>query len=397
MGLAGLAFLAATIAADAVPLRQACDHDAPTIAHLHARESVDIRFALTGELGPCYKVAILRDGKTLDGYVPATAVHGRDEFDQARAAARNVIDPPRPAPNPKQSPNGPLVPRALQSMQAARFEEALELLELAMRNGQRDASVLALAGTAALRADRAQDAVNYWQASLALAPNPLVERQLQHARREVAADQSQQRLVGIRFHLRYDDRAVTAEQARALLPILDQEWARVSEQLGCRADERMAAIIQSREDYLRTTNASEWSGGQYSGRIHVALLEPAIGERTRQAFTHEIVHACLAQLGNWPAWLHEGLAQKLAGQTLDAADRALIQQLARTRQLPSLNHMGPTFSRMSARHAQAAYATALAAAELLSQHYGLDGVRSLLQSPDRLPQIAGDLDRRLRQ
>ena len=397
MGLVGLAFLAATIATGVVPLRQTCDHDAPALTQLPAGEPVEIRFALTGELGPCYKVAIVRAGKTLEGYVPAAAIHGRDEFDKARAAARSVLASSEPVPASRQSRNGPLIPRAIESMQAARFEEALELLELALRNGQRDASVLALAGTAALRADRAQDAVNYWQASLALAHNPLIERQLRHAQREVAADQSQQRLVGVRFHLRYDDRAVTAEQARALVPILDQEWARVSEQLGCRAGERLAAVIQSREDYLRTTNASEWSGGQYSGRIHVALLEPTIGERTRQAFAHEIVHACLAQLGNWPGWLHEGLAQKLAGQTLEPADRALVQQMARARQLPALTHMGPTFSRMSARHAQAAYATALAATELLFQHYGLDGVRSLLQSPERLPQIAADLDRRLRQ
>lgn len=393
-GLAGLVLLSASIATDAVPLRQTCDHDAPTLTQLRAGEPIDIRFAVTGDLGNCYKVALLREGRPFEGYVPAAAIHGREEFDQARASAR-TIETVKATPGATQG--AALVPRALHSMQAARFEEALELLEQAMRNGERDASVLALAGTAALRADRAKDAVSYWQASLALAPNPLIERQLKHAQREVAADQSEQRLVGVRFHLRYDDKTIPAEQARSLLPVLDQEWARVSEQLGCRADERMAAIIQSREDYLRTTNASEWSGGQYSGRIHVALLEPTLTERTRQAFAHEIVHACLAQLGDWPGWFHEGLAQKLSGQTLDAADRALIQQMARARQLPSLAHMGPTFSRMSARHAQAAYATALAATDLLFQHYGLDGVRSLLQSPERLPQITADLDRLLRQ
>jgi hypothetical protein len=101
---------------------------------------------------------------------------------------------------------------------------------------------------------------------------------------------------------------VTADQARTLVPILDSEFTRVSEALGCRSEERLTAIVQTPEAYRQSTGAAERSGGQFDGRIRVALLEKTPGDLTRQTFAHEIVHACLAQTGEWPAWLHEGLA-----------------------------------------------------------------------------------------
>jgi len=46
--------------------------------------------------------------------------------------------------------------------------------------------------------------------------------------------------------------------------------------------------------------------------------EAAPTRATRQVFAHELVHACLANIGSWPAWLHEGLAQKLSGEPVSA-------------------------------------------------------------------------------
>ena len=44
------------------------------------------------------------------------------------------------------------------------------------------------------------------------------------------------------------------------------------------------------------------------------------GALTRRTLAHETVHACLAALGNWPAWVHEGLAQRL-----QRADNAIVR------------------------------------------------------------------------
>ena len=45
-------------------------------------------------------------------------------------------------------------------------------------------------------------------------------------------------------------------------------------------------------------------------------LTPASMQRV---FAHEVVHSCLANLGSWPPWLHEGLAQKMSGDQLRQA------------------------------------------------------------------------------
>lgn len=159
----------------------------------------------------------------------------------------------------------------------------------------------------------------------------------------------------------------------------------------------MTAIVQTREAYRQSTGAAEWSGGQYDGRIRVALLEQTPGEHTRQTFAHEIVHACLARTGDWPAWLHEGLAQKLAGQAIQPEQRAEVRRMAQSGELPGLEQMGRSWSRLSASHAATAYATALIAIERLYEAYGSSGVRNLLQNPTSLPRLAADIDQRLRE
>ena len=399
----GVVFLFAaiqTVSQDGYPLRDACDPSASIVERLRRGDPVEVRFAINGELGSCYKVSVTTEGKNIQGYLPASALTGIEQFDRARAsgAGLNAQAPARaPAQSRSVALQGNLATRASQLLSANQPEEALRLIEQALRANRGDAGLLAMAGLAAHQSDRARDAVAYWEESLALAPSPSVERLLNQARREVDSDQSAQKLVGIRFNFRYDDREVTPEQARSLVPILDSEYTRIAEQLGCEAGERITAVIQSREAYLKTTGAAEWSGGQFDGRIRIALLELTPGEETRRAFAHEIVHACLARTGRWPAWLHEGLAQRFSGQTVSEAQRAIVQQMARNKQLPSLATMGQTWSRLSTQHAAAAYATALMAADLFYAHYGIAGVRSLLQNPAMLDHITADLDRRLRE
>jgi hypothetical protein len=152
----------------------------------------------------------------------------------------------------------------------------------------------------------------------------------------------------------------------------------------------MNVILQNRDDYLRTSGAAEWSAGVYDGRIRVSLQD---WSHTRTTVSHELVHACLASTGEWPAWLHEGLAQKLAGQT---ASRALPKRLP-VAILPKLAQMNRTFAGMRPGNAALAYAASAMAVELFYANYADMGIANLVRSPERLPAIAEDLDRKLRQ
>src|SRR5208337_4476911 len=136
---------------------------------------------------------------------------------------------------------------------------------------------------------------------------------------------------------------------------------------GCPAEEKIVTIVQSREAFLKTTGAAEWSGGQYDGRIHVALLEgPKIGPMTRRALAHETVHACLTNIPSggapWPAWLQEGLAQKLSGDRLTAESQAQLRNMVDSRAIPRLDSIGQNWSGFGAGRARIAYDLALAAA-----------------------------------
>ncbi len=190
---------------------------------------------------------------------------------------------------------------------------------------------------AAWKSDDPQRALIYWKNSLAMTPNPDLERLYHRVEKETNGDQSTAKLYGLRVLLRYDAALVPVETARLMVAALDQEFQRVSAELGCTASERLVAIVQSRDAYHKSTDAAEWNGGQFDGRIRV----PVAGGQGMDAallriFGHESTHACLSMMGRWPAWLQEGLAQKLSGDTMPAGLRMKLEKMAKDGRLRSL-------------------------------------------------------------
>jgi hypothetical protein len=403
--LLSVALAATAVGVDQAPLREGCDSAEPVVAYLAKGDPLDLRFAVAGAAGGCYKVVARTDGRTIQGYLRADAIEGIEEFDRERRAA-----PAAGAPAVLKADGGaiqqamlardPADPgaRAARLIEAGRPAEALELLQPVLRANGQDPGLLSLAGYAAYRADDARSAAGYWQRSLALRPSPAVQRLLEKAEKELREDKSGERLVGTRFLLRYSRSQMEPAVARTVVAMLEQEFSRVSLELGCAVDERIVAIVQTPDEYRATTDAAAWSAGQYNGRIRVAAVDQqGLDAAMRRTLAHEMVHACLAGLGDFPVWLHEGLAQKLSGEVLSEGQRAQVRQLARAGQLPRLGRLNQTWSRMSAEHASLAYATALEAANLFYQHHAGLGVRNLLRNPHLFPQIEADLDRRLRE
>ncbi len=217
-------------------------------------------------------------------------------------------------------------------------------------------------------------------------------RQVEH---EASADKSGEKLYGMRVALRYEGASLPADTARSMLAVLDEQFARISDQLGCATDERITAVVQSRQAYLQTTGAAEWSGGQYDGRIHVSADAGTLTPRMRETLTHEMVHACLANIGSFPAWVHEGLAQKLSGARLPAGARAELQQAIAAGAIPKLEQMGPSFSRLDSTHARLAYELALAAADVMVDQHAGYGLRNIVRNPDMLARITPEIDKAL--
>ena len=388
-----------TVKQDGTPLRNGgCDADAPVVTRLSAATKVDIKFSLTMESEPCYKVEVRVDGKLRWGYLPAGALVNRAEFDKATQEGGLIgatSDSVRKALSGSGAPANSPVQKASQLLQANQPGAALTLLEPLIKQSSSDPDVYVLAGFAAWRNDQPKDALEYWRTSLFMRPDTNLEALSAKVEREVKADKSSERLVGLRVLLRYDRELMPLEDARQMAGILDGEVSRVSEYVGCPAAERLVAIVQSREAYFQTTQAAEWSGGQYNGRIRIPYDPSLTLPEMHRLFSHEVVHACLANLGSWPPWLQEGMAQKFSGDKLRPEMREKIRQMAERHALPKLEEFRRDWSGLSSENASIAYGVALAAADLFFEHYSNTGLLNVLRNPNLLAQVTADLNRRL--
>lgn len=402
-----LLLLGASVKEPHAQLRSGCYSDSEPVATLEAGAPVTIRYSLAGAETACYKVAVESAGKTIEGYLLATSIDGLEDFDRARRDAAwldmtqvmGAFHSQSGATAPSKGlPGGgfnKVAAQAADLIEASQPAKALEVLEPELRSNK-DPGLMMLAGIASWRNDDSKKALEYWRMSLDKQPNEDLERLYKKVEKETKNDQSNQRLVGLRVLLRYDSSVVKADAARDMLGALDHEFARVADELGCHADERVVAIVQSRDAYRKGTEAAEWSGGQYDGRIRVPAFDgQGLDKEMRRTLAHEITHACLTMLGRWPAWLQEGLAQKLSGDTLKPEVRQKLAAMAQEKKLPRLSNLGQDWSRMDADHATLAYALSLAAIETFYQDYANYGIGNLLRNPERLGQITDDLDKRL--
>jgi len=393
-------FLAAvTVKQDNTPLRSGgCDQDAEVVARLNAATPVDIKYSITVGTERCYRVNLKVDGKSWSGFVPAAALTSTDDFDRAAQegaliggssdAIKRALSAPGAA---KDSPTQ----KAAQLLDANQPSAALAILQTLVKDASSDPDVYVMAGFAAWRSDQPREALDYWQTSLLMRPDPNLQALYTKVEREVKSDKSGERLVGLRVMLRFERDMMPMVNARQMLDVLDAEVSRVSFQIGCPTNERLVAIVQSREAYFQTTQAAEWSGGQYNGRIRVPYDPSLTPSATQRLFAHEVVHACLANLGNWPPWLHEGLAQKMSGDKLSPEMRAKIIMLAERHALPKLQEFRRDWSGMSTENASIAYMVSLAAAELLFENYANTGLVNILRNPNQFAQITADLNHRL--
>jgi hypothetical protein len=265
-----------------------------------------------------------------------------------------------------------------------------------LSSDRRDYQSLVAAGIAAYRSDDPSAALEYLKQAEQLQADRAVQLLIAKIEKEKAGDKSGEKLYGTRFLLRYEGSQLAPDVARSVVGYLEQEFSRIAGEIGCRTDERIVTVVQSKQAYRNSTDAAEWSGGLFDGvKIRVPVIEnAAIDAQTRRTLSHELVHACLAGMGHWPTWLHEGMAQKLSGDTLSTARLGQVKTLVRAGKLPRLDNMNQSWSRMSAAHAGLAYDYALAAVDMLYDSYRHYGIQNIFRNPDRLPQVTASIDKR---
>jgi hypothetical protein len=218
------------------------------------------------------------------------------------------------------------------------------------------------------REERVEEALRAYRAAFDLAPSDRLREKILRAERELHAARHFDFAVSPHFHLRYDG-DVDVDLADRILDALEELHATLTERYRFTPMQPIIVQLLPREAFRAVTQAPEWVGGVYDGKIRVPLgglsrVTPAAERLLAHELTHAIVHS--KSRGAAPRWLHEGLAQLAEGRSLSRAGAAELRAVLAAR--PEGNWSALPFR----------YDLALALAASLVERGGFDSLVALL-------------------
>jgi tetratricopeptide (TPR) repeat protein len=192
-----------------------------------------------------------------------------------------------------------------------------------------------------------------------------------------------------RFRVMFQGQADAALAAQAT-EMLNAAFWEIGAKLGAYPSESVVVMLYTEKQFRDITQAPEWAGGVYDGRIRV----PAAGatqspESFERVLVHELVHAMIANAARRgvPVWLHEGLAQYFEGDDPQAA-RFRLRAAGRARMIP-LAALENSFGRLAGAQVQIAYDESLVAVDVIMQRpaFNWSSLFRALAEHDRTAQI----------
>ena len=267
-------------------------------------------------------------------------------------------------------------------MQRQEFRQARETLLRARSTAPNSAEVWKLLGFVEYSTDRVPDAVESWTRSLSLAPDPEVQKLLERAQRESAAEDRFMEANSNHFTLRFEGGEVTHAFSLEILDTLEHHFRDLERDLETSSREPITVILYPGQAFYDVTQAPSWTGALFDGKIRVPVeglssVTPQLSAVLKHEMTHSFVRA--RSQGKCPAWLNEGLAQIEEGRSSVRYTAALLAGL-RQHGVP-LGALSGGFGGMEAASARAAYTVSLAAAEMIRDQNGIGEIGRIL---DRL-------------
>ena len=238
-------------------------------------------------------------------------------------------------------------------------------------------------GYRALRADRLDEAIAAFGAYLKLRPDSEKIRKLRarlEERRVVEADF--ERYESGRFAIKFAPQAKDVV-LRGLSDHLETAWSDVGQILGHYPEGTLGVVVYAdREAYRRATGAPDWMGALFDGRVRIPVdPERIVDASLERIVRHEMTHFVLRDRAGRkvPQWLHEGLAQHLAGEERKV-HRETYRLFATNNTYIPIRSIEESFMVFDRETTSRAYHQSLSMARYILEQHGAAGLERLLQA-----------------
>jgi len=262
----------------------------------------------------------------------------------------------------------------LKKYDIARYE-----LERAKAMAPESVDALYFLGLTLYETDNRQQAIDLWEDARRLAPGRKeIAEILAKARKEMAVESYMDKRHSSRFDLTYDP-GVDTSFARAVLDVLEEAANQVGAELGHFPQVIIPVAIYKKSDFKAVTNAPDWSGGVFDGKIRVPFgkireVTPAM----RAILFHEYVHAVVYDItrGNCPLWLNEGIAEYFGRRLYDPRQSSTSKGL--NSRNTDFRKLEKGFGNLSGADAEIAYMQSYSMVSYMATTYGLHRITLIL-------------------
>lgn len=215
------------------------------------------------------------------------------------------------------------VGHAVAEMKLGRDAMAMGTVLDGLARERKQPALLELLGDLRNREEQVEEALRAWREAFELAPDDRLRDKIFKAARELEAGRGYALAATSHFTMRYDGQ-VDERLSGEVVAWLEQEYWNLADAYDHAPPQPITVLLYPSREFRDVTQAPEWVGGLYDGKIRVPLggldrLNPA----AKRLLTHELAHAVIhsASRGACPRWLHEGLAQIAEGRQLSPAEK----------------------------------------------------------------------------
>jgi tetratricopeptide (TPR) repeat protein len=259
--------------------------------------------------------------------------------------------------------------------------QALSYAQRAVQSAPQSPDAYTMLGYAQFACDHTKEALELWKHSLALRPDPAVERLLAKAQREQNVESEFSQGESSHFVLHYEGKRTSEAFRTQILEALESDYDDLSRDLGNPPRDNILVTLYTEQTFFDVTRAPSWSGAINDGKLRIPVngLDSVTPELAR-VLKHELAHSFINQLsaGRCPTWLHEGIAQMLEPKSLGGDGRQLAILFKAQQEIP-LNALEASFMKFSGVQAYLAYAESLAAVSYMNETYGVSDIQRILQ------------------